>query len=128
MILEGNTTPSALIKIIGLLFATWFSGGKHPSTSVHLTSTYGEGSDPKKTCTGSALLKFSPYTVSIFERCGFGLESTPRDWAQFDLGASAARSGGRYFTTPGKGVTGLDGIGNDPVCGAFWLSNRTGGT
>ena len=61
-------------------------------------------------------------------RCSSPFASTARDDAQVDLGASAARSGGRYFTTPGNGVTGLDGIGNDPVCGACWLSNSTGGT
>jgi hypothetical protein len=66
-------------------------------------------------CTGSALLKFSPYTVSIFDMWGLGFDKTPRDCAQLDFGASAARSGGRYFTTPGNGVTGFEGIGNDPV-------------
>ena len=71
--------------------------------------------------------KFSPYTVSIFDACGFGLVIIPRDCGH-GLGASAARSGGRYLTTFGKGVTGFDGMGNEPVCGAFWLSNSTGGT
>lgn len=42
-----------------------------------------------------------------------------RDAAQFDFGASEARSGGRYFTTPGKGVTGLEGMGKDAVWVAF---------
>lgn len=46
---------------------------------------------------------------------GLGFDKTPRDCAQLDFGASAARSGGRYFTTPGNGVTGFEGIGNDPV-------------
>jgi hypothetical protein len=49
------------------------------------------------------------------------------DEAQFDLGASAALSGGKYFIIAGKGVTGLEGIGNVLVCGMFWLSKRTGG-
>jgi len=87
--------------------------------SVQRTSTYGEGSDPKKIVTGSAFEKFSPYKVSIFDACGFGFASMARDCEQFVFGASAARSGGRYLTTPGNGVTGLEGIGNDPVCGAF---------
>ena len=60
--------------------------------------------------------------------CGLGFASNARDCEQLDLGASDARSGGRYLTTAGKGVTGLEGTGNVPVCGAFWLSNRTGGT
>ena len=64
--------------------------------------------------------------MSIFDVCVLGLASMCR--VPWPLGASAARSGGRYFTTPGNGVTGLDGLGNDPVCGAFWLSNSTGGT
>lgn len=58
--LEGNTTPSDLIKIIGRRLATCDSGGRQPRTSVQRISTYGEGSDPKKTLTGSLLLKFSP--------------------------------------------------------------------
>lgn len=115
IVLEGNTTPSGLTSMIGLRFMLFDSGGKHPSTSVHLTSTYGDGSDPKKTVTGSAFAKFSPYTVSILEACGFGFARTARDCGQFDFGASEARSGGRYLTTPGKGVTGFDGIGNEPV-------------
>jgi hypothetical protein len=44
------------------------------------------------------------------------------------LGASDARSGGKYFTTPGNGVTGFEGVGDEFVWGAFWLSKRTGGT
>ena len=103
------------------------SGGRQPRTSVQRTSTYGEGSEPKNTVTGSVLEKFSPYNVSIFDACGFGFASTARDDAQFDLGASDARSGGRYLTTPGNGVTGFEGIGNDPP-GEFWLSYKTGGT
>lgn len=71
--------------------------------------------------------KFSPYMVNIFDVWGFGFARAARAdvWC---FGISAALSGGRYFTTPGKGVTGFDGIGNEPVCEAFWLSNRTGGT
>ena len=38
-----------------------------------------------------------------------------RDDGQLDLGTSAARSGGRYLTTPGKGVTGFEGTGKDWV-------------
>ena len=91
------------------------------------TSTKGDGSEPKKTVTGSDFEKFSPYTVNIFDACGFGFVIIPRDCGQ-GFGASAARSGGRYLTTFGNGVTGLEGIGNEPVCGAFWLSNKTGGT
>lgn len=113
--LDGNTTPSERTMTIGRRFTTGFSGGMHPRTSVHLTSTNDEGSEPKKMWIGSVLLKFSPYTVSILDRCGLGLESTPRDCEQFVLGASAARSGGRYFTTAGNGVTGFEGMGNDPV-------------
>ena len=124
---EGKTTPSWRTRMIGLRFVLPDSGGRHPSTSVHRTSTYGEGSEPKKTVTGSVLEKFSPYSVSIFDACGFGFASTARDDAQFALGASDARSGGRYLTTPGNGVTGFDGIGNDPLA-EFWLSYSTGGT
>ena len=125
--LDGKTTPSERISIIGRRFATMLSGGKQPRTSVHRISTYGEGSEPKKTWTGSALEKFSPYTVSILAAWGCGFDNTARDEVQLDLGASAARSGGRYLTTPGKGVTGLDGIGNELVW-LCWLSNNTGGT
>jgi len=59
---EGKTTPSPRTRIIGRRFVSWFSGagGGHPRTSEHRTSTYGDGSDPKKTDTGSALEKFSP--------------------------------------------------------------------
>lgn len=114
--------------MIGRRLTIWLSGGRHPNTSVQRTSTYGDGSEPKNTLTGSALEKFSPYTVSIFDACGLGLASTARDEAQAAFGASAARSGGRYFTTPGNGVTGLEGMGNDPVDGACWLSKSTGGT
>ena len=124
---DGNTTPSGRTRMIGLRFVLPDSGGRHPSTSVHRTSTYGDGSEPKKTVTGSVLEKFSPYSVSIFDACGFGFVIAARDAAQ-GFGASDARSGGRYFTTPGNGVTGFDGIGNDVVCGAFWLSKSTGGT
>ena len=53
--------------------------------------------------------------MSIFEAWGLGLDRAARDDAQFDFGASTARSGGRYLTTPGKGVTGFEGIGNEPV-------------
>ena len=125
--LDGKTMPSGLTRMIGLRLLLADSGGRHPSTSVHRTSTYGDGSEPKNTVTGSVLEKFSPYSVSIFDACGFGFASTARDDAQFVLGASDARSGGRYLTTPGNGVTGFDGIGNDPL-GPFWLSNSTGGT
>lgn len=118
MTLEGKTIPSDRTRTIGRRFTGWFSGGRQPKTSVHLTSTYGEGSEPKNTLTGSVFEKFSPYTVSILDAWGLGLERTARDEAQFDLGASEALSGGRYLTTPGKGVTGLDGMGNEPVCGA----------
>ena len=113
--------------MIGLRFVLPDSGGRHPSTSVHRTPTYGDGSEPKKTVTGSVLEKFSPYSVSIFDACGFGFASTARVAAQFAFGASDARSGGRYLTTPGNGVTGFDGIGNEPP-GEFWLSYSTGGT
>ena len=47
--LDGKTMPSERINIMGRRFATWFSGGKHPRTSVHRISTYGEGSEPKNT-------------------------------------------------------------------------------
>ena len=113
--------------MIGLRFMFPESGGRQPSTSVQRTSTYGDGSEPKNTVTGSVLEKFSPYNVSIFDACGFGFASTARDDAQFAFGASDARSGGRYLTTPGNGVTGFDGIGNDPL-GELWLSYNTGGT
>lgn len=113
--------------MIGLRFVLAESGGRQPSTSVHRTSTYGDGSEPKNTVTWSVLEKFSPYSVSIFDACGFGFARTARDAAQFALGASDALSGGRYLTTPGNGVTGFDGIGNDPL-GEFWLSYSTGGT
>ena len=119
--------PSGLTRMIGLRLLLADSGGRHPSTSVHRTSTYGDGSEPKNTVTGSVLEKFSPYSVSIFDACGFGFASTARDDAHVDLGASDARSGGRYLTTPGNGVTGFDGIGNDPFA-EFWLSNSTDGT
>ena len=66
---------------------------------------------------GSFFEKFSPYTVNIFVAWGCGFDRTARDVGQLGLGASAARSGGRYLTTPGKGVTGLDGIGKELV----WL-------
>lgn len=112
---EGNTTPSCRTRMIGLRLGFWDSGGRQPRTSVQRTSTYGDGSEPKKTVTGSVLEKFSPYTVSIFDACGLGLLRTAREDAQFDFGASEARSGGRYLTTPGNGVTGLEGIGKDPV-------------
>ena len=112
--------------MIGLRFVLPDSGGRHPSTSVQRTSTYGDGSEPKNTVTGSVFEKFSPYTVSIFDACGFGFVIAARDAAQ-GFGASDARSGGRYFTTPGNGVTGFDGIGNEPP-GEFWLSYSTGGT
>ena len=97
---------------------------------MHLISTWGEGSEPKNTVTGSAFEKFSPYTVSCLATKGFGFASVAREDGQLDLGASAARSGIKYFTTPGIGVTGLDGIGNDNEarllpCGE---SNSTGGT
>jgi len=36
---EGNTTPSSLTKMTGLLFAASVSGGRQPITSVHRTST-----------------------------------------------------------------------------------------
>lgn len=123
---DGNTTPSWRTRTIGRRLVFCESGGRHPSTSAHRTSTYGDGSEPKNTVTGSALEKFSPYTVSIFDACGLGF-IIPRatEWC---FGASDARSGGRYLTTPGKGVTGLFGIGNEPVGGAPWLSNSTGGT
>src|SRR5216683_3627198 len=123
---DGKTTPSPRTRIIGRRFVSWFSDGRHPKTSEHRTSTNGDGSDPKKTDTGSALEKFSPYSVSSLEVCGLGFASMWR--VPCPLGASDARSGGKYFTTPGKGVTGFDGVGNEPVCGAFWLSKRTGGT
>lgn len=119
--------PSGRTRTIGLRFVLAESGGRHPRTSVHRTSTYGDGSDPKKTVTGSVLEKFSPYSVSIFDACGFGFASTARDAAQLAFGASEALSGGRYLTTPGNGVTGFDGMGNDPLC-EFWLSYSTGGT
>ena len=57
---EGKTTPSPLTRIIGRRFVGWLSGGRHPSTSGHRTSTNGDGSGPKKTDTGSAFEKFSP--------------------------------------------------------------------
>ena len=113
--------------MIGLRLVLPESGGRHPRTSVQRTSTYGDGSEPKNTVTGSVLEKFSPYNVSIFDACGFGFASTPRDCAQFVFGASEARSGGKYLTTAGNGVTGFDGIGNDPL-GELWLSYNTGGT
>ena len=56
----GNTTPSCLTRTIGRRFVDCVSGGRHPSTSEHRISTYGDGSDPKKTATGSVLEKFSP--------------------------------------------------------------------
>lgn len=52
--------------------------------------------------------------MSIFEACGLGFARTARDCGQFDLGASEARSGGKYLTTPGKGVTGFEGMGKEP--------------
>ena len=113
--------------MIGLRLVLPESGGRHPRTSVQRTSTYGDGSEPKNTVTGSVLEKFSPYTVSIFDACGFGFASTERAAVPCAFGASDARSGGRYLTTPGNGVTGFDGIGNDPL-GALWLSYSTGGT
>ena len=58
--LEGKTTPSPRTRMIGRRLVGWFSGGRQPSTSVQRTSTYGDGSDPKKTLTGSVLEKFSP--------------------------------------------------------------------
>jgi hypothetical protein len=115
MVFEGNTTPSWRTRIIGLRLELFVSGGRQPTTSVQRTSTNGDGSEPKKTVIGSAFEKFSPYTVSIFEACGFGFASTAREAAHVDFGASDARSGGRYFTTPGNGVTGFVGIGNEPV-------------
>ena len=124
---EGKTTPSCRTNTIGLRFMLFDSGGRHPRTSVQRTSTYGDGSEPKNTVTGSVLEKFSPYNVSIFDACGFGFASTARDDAHVDFGASDARSGGRYLTTPGNGVTGFDGIGNDPPA-ELWLSYSTGGT
>lgn len=39
IVLEGNTTPSDLIRITGRRLATWDSGGRHPSTSVQRIST-----------------------------------------------------------------------------------------
>lgn len=80
--------------------------------------------------TGSAFEKFSPYTVNCLEANGFGFVMAAREAAQFDLGASAARSGIRYFTTPGMGVTGFDGVGNDNdvILLLGGESNRTGGT
>jgi hypothetical protein len=58
--LEGKTTPSDLIKTMSFRLVGCDSGGKHPKTSVHRTSTYGDGSEPKKTLTGSFFEKFSP--------------------------------------------------------------------
>jgi len=115
------------MRMSGLRFPGWesVSGGRQPSTSLHRTSTKGDGSAPKNTETGSVLEKFSPYTVSIFDACGFGFDRTDRDAWAWCFGASAARSGGRYFTNAGKGVMGFVGTGNAP--GAFWLSNNTGG-
>lgn len=60
MVFEGKTTPSCRTRTIGLRFMLFDSGGKEPSTSVQRTSTYGEGSEPKKTVTGSVFEKFSP--------------------------------------------------------------------
>ena len=100
---------------MGLRLLPPLSGGKQPNTSWHLTSTYGEGSEPKKTVTGSDLLKFSRETVSIFDAWGLGLARAARACGQLFFGASAARSGGKYLTTPGKGVIGFEGIGYDPV-------------
>ncbi|KAG1809340.1 uncharacterized protein BJ212DRAFT_1200393, partial [Suillus subaureus] len=94
-----DTTPSGRIMIIERRFATWFSGGGQPNTLAHHTSAYGEGSGPKKMCTGSTLLKFSSYRVKIFDMWGLGFDKTPRNCAQLDFGASAALSGGKYFTT-----------------------------
>lgn len=53
---------------------------------------------------------------------------TTRDEAPFARGTSTARSGGRYLTTEGKGVIGLEGM-----CGAIdgpadGVSYNTGGT
>lgn len=99
-------------------------------TSVQRISTCGDGSAPKNTVTGSAFEKFSPYTVSCFEASGFGFVIAAREAAQFVLGASAARSGIKYFTTPGIGVTGFEGMGKESearllLCGE---SKSTGGT
>jgi hypothetical protein len=80
-------------------------------TSLHRISAYDDDSEPKKTCTGSDLEKFSPYNVNIFV-VGSSRRLCP-------LGASEARSGGRYLTTPGKGVTGLEGMGNELGCCEF---------
>jgi hypothetical protein len=110
---EGKITPSPRTRIIGRRFVIWCSGGRHPKTSEHRTSTNGDGSDPKKTDTGSDLENFSPYIVNNLEVCALGFASMWRvPWC---LGASDARSGGKYFTTEGKGVTGFEGIGYEPA-------------
>jgi len=70
MTFVGNTTPSPLTNTIG----RWYgrcpdAGGRQLMTSEHRTSVCGEGSEPKKTVTGSDLLKFSPYSVNILLAC-----------------------------------------------------------
>jgi hypothetical protein len=52
--------------------------------------------------------------VSILDAWGFGFDNTEREEVP-GLAASAARSGGRYLTTFGNGVTGLEGTGNEFV-------------
>ena len=122
----GKITPSPRTSTIGRFLPPWLcpSGGKQAMTSLHRTSTCALGSDPKNTINGCAL-RFSPYSVSCFPAWGFGLVNAARDAAQFAFGASAARSGARYFTSPGKGVMGFEGTPENDVGGE---SYRVGGT
>ena len=64
------------------------------------------------------------------EAKGFGLVIAAREAAQLAFGASAARSGIKYFTTPGIGVTAFEGMGKDKEAklGGWGESKRTGGT
>jgi hypothetical protein len=65
MIPDGKITPSPLTRMMGTRFESGSSGGEHPKTSVQRISTKGDGTEPKKTVTGSVFEKFSPYTVNI---------------------------------------------------------------
>jgi len=68
--------------------------------------------------------------VRDLEAKGLGLVIAAREAAQLVFGASAARSGIKYFTTPGIGVTAFEGMGNDKDAklGGCGESNKTGGT
>lgn len=121
----GNTTPSFLTNTIGRFRPPLSpAGGKHAMTSLHLTSTLVLGSVPKYTIIGWDL-RFSPYSVSCLPTCGFGLDMAARAAAHVGLGTSAARSGARYLTKPGKGVIGFEGTPENDETG---LSYSTGGT